>query len=284
MESNVTMDFDQFAPPPPRLPSYLRLVSVEQLAPKDEDTRVTLAIGWEPVSYRIEGAENLETVRLPLTFRLSDEQIAAYLSEGIAGLPHGGRENRIAVDSRSKDGKERFPFERWRRAFKAAGFPIVVRNGVTTTDGIGHIFECETYMDEFPAGNDETYTKYMIYPRKLADDFVAPAELPVKVREARVFDEASSGEAVSAVTNGAKPAGPSASQLADACVTAGIIGKPVTEFSDSAKQIMACVNAMTTAPILGIAEVQSAAQQGRLVEYLVEKGAAQVEEGVLVRA
>lgn len=281
MESNVTMDFDQFAPPPPRLPSYLRLLNIEQLAPKDDDTRVTLAVTWEPVSYRIEGAENVEIVRLPLTFRLSDEQIAAYTEQGIMGLPHGGRENRIAVDSRSKDGKERFPFERWRRAFKAAGFPVVVRGGQTTTDGIGHIFECETYMDSFPAGNNEEYTKYMVYPRKTADDYVAPEELPVRIREARVFE---GGEAVSAVSNGSTPAGPSASQLGDALVAAGIIGKPITAFADVTSQITACVSAMTVAPILGTAEVQSAAQQGKLIDYVVEKGAATVDNGVLVRA
>ena len=280
MESNVTIDFEQWVEAPPRLTSFLKLTGLELIAPHDEETRVMLRQTWEPVSYRYDGGENVEVVSIPLTFRLTEEQIALYNNAGIMALPHGGRENRIAMDFAKDDKRVKFPFERWRRAFKACGFPFTynAQTGVMA-NALGHVFECERFSDEFPAGNNESYTKFMIYPRKLADDYTPPAELPTLVRPERAVIE----EVASAVTNGVRN-GPSAEQIADAFVTAGIVGKPASNFAESGQQIQACVAGMMNAPVLGTAEVQDAAQRGQLIEYAVEKGAVKVEDGLLVRA
>lgn len=284
---------------------FYRLVSVnvsiatdEQLAKmrdsnKDAQPRAQMVVTWEPLSYRKEGGKygNIETDYYPMSSAVSDEEIEQIRFGFWRGIPENKR-MRIPQNL----GQATRPWQRFMLKAKNAGLRIDIgEDGQFTSPDIGQVFKVEAGFDSFPQWQpnatgrggrwtnpdkgESASTIYMRYPVARADDYVQPDDVPV-----RFVQSADDGDTTPAVTASAGGSGLTASAVAAAFAEAGMIGAPAADFSTAAQQINITGSAGSRAPILFSEQIQSAAQDGTLLDFAVGLGAISIEDGVIKAA
>jgi hypothetical protein len=267
-----------------------------------EGVPVSLAVEWEPQSYRIEGGQfgnkEFDRIRLTKSGGVSPEGLANVRAGGYPAIPQSAMYKYPANPAKANPAKQAFPIQRFMVMAAKAGIDLSIDNdgSVTGKPGelyskdAGKLFECTSGYEDFPTWVEtdkgvkpdweDTKAVYMRLPIARVENFVAPAELPVRHIEAREDSGNTGGAAVSAVSSGG--AVDSTGLLKAAVEKIGIVGKTVEEVNEGAMGFVA--RNLAVAPVLGTTEVANAARGKQLVEYLVNKGVVSVTDGVVAVA
>ena len=289
----------------------LRLVSVELTVPTDEQMaksaatarsngnepprpRASIHFVWEPLSVQLRDRETDEVIEttedyIEVSFNLQDANkqpdMAAVQAIRDIGWPGIPTNKLIRVGKREWKDQER----PWGRFFKRRegvlhlgiddDGSITGRRGQMYSNDIGKAFRTLSGFDLFPTVEmvdgkwknlGKKTDRWMMYVVEVANGYVAPEQPPVRhVNRNRTTD------AVTTVTAG----GLSATDLAAAVQEAGFIGASANMPSNVQQNMLQ--EAIARAPILGATELAEAAADGKLMDYLVGKGAIKVVDGLI---
>ena len=293
---------------------FLRLVSVALDVPTDEQIektaatlrakgntntiapRASLRITWEPLSYNMRGVNgNLVTDYIDVSFGLDPEHLANIRANGWLGIPDN---KLVRVDEKLDARGQTREWPRYRLQTKdILPLDIDVDGSITGKVGqpystaVGHVFRCSEGSDTFARNVQDSVTKqwkvdttnprrsYMRYPLEMDDSYVAPADVPVRIPR-------SASTEAGAVFTATVAAGLTSDSLRAAVLASGLVGKNATELSGANRQISFVASHMEDSEetlVFGTAEVNEAANEGELIDFLVKKGAVTVDDsGVLV--
>ena len=280
---------------------YLRLVSLElgvatdeQLAKSAETARrngntapmprASLRVTWEPLSYNIRGLNgNLTTDYIDVSFTIDPNDLERVRTSGWLGIPD---RRLIRMDEKLPAEAQRDVWPRYRARTKdIMPIDIDIDGSITGKVGqpysnlIGHVFEVTEGMDSFPRNVqvngkwtvDATNPRrtFMRYPVALADDYVAPADVPVRIPR-----NASTEAGAVVDTDAIRRA--NTDTLRAACVESGLVGMLATDLSGMSKQVNFLAKHMEDSAatiVFGTADLNNAANEGDLLTFLESKGA-----------
>lgn len=281
----------------------IQIATDEQIAKgrlKNPDFKpnATMVVTWEPLSYRLEGGRygNLRTEYLPITYGrgLEPEEIEQVRQHGWRGAGNTGK--RMTIPKTVAEARDVWPY--FMVMAKNAGLEVsIAEDGQLTSPQVGKAFEVEAgtitlpkriqdpntgkWRNSNPEKGEPAYTPYVRVPVRIVEDYVQPENVPVIVI-ANGGDDDSTPAAAPTTTGGGS--GVTADLLQAACVEAGFIGSPVTNFEGMAAQVNVTNRFVSRAPVFASKEVQDAASAGELINYLIAKGAITVTDGVIAKA
>ena len=257
--------------------------------------QATLRLTWEPLSYEMRGNNgNVVTDYIQVSFGLETDDLARVRANGWLGIPDR-RLIRVndKVDARGQDRE----WPRYRLTTKdVLHIDIDIDGSVTGKVGqpystdVGHVFKVTEGMDMFPRNVQNPVTKhwrvdetnprriFMRYPIEKADDYVAPAEVPIRIPRSQSTE-------AGAVLSDAVATGLTSDALRAAAIASGLVGTKATDLSGVSKQVGFLAAHMEDSDetlVFGTADINEAANNAELVEFLVKKGAVTVDDnGVL---
>ena len=281
------------------------LASVQLWIPTDEQlaksrarfenakAHAQLRVAWKPKTYQKfigddEVTEEVDYFRMTKGDGIPEGLLESIREAGYTAIPNGILLT-LPASKKADPDKQTSAFQRFMVAAGRAGLVIDVdENGQFFSPQVGKLFRCRDGAEEFPtpstnaAGRfewdwSEPRTTFMRVPLALVTDFVQPEELAQR----RYARKEENGEAGVAVTTSSAPSPLDGAAIADAFKLIGISGKPVAVVNATGVSLVSA-NIVKAPAVFGAKEVQQAAQSGKLVDYLVEKGAATVEDGAVV--
>lgn len=270
---------------------FLFIPTDEQLAKSREkypDIKASVSIGvaWKPKTYKKfigddEITEEVDYFRLTNSKGLSDEQLELVREAGFEAIPQDAM-YKLPSNKKADINRQPRDVQRLLLAAARAGIDIDVDDtGNLHSPQVGKLYECLEGPHDMPTWDNESRRwdfddpkqAFFRLPVKEATDFVQPDELAVRRYERKADDEG--GEAA---TTTSAPTDVSAEDIKAAFSAAGISGKSAAIINAQASGIVAS-NVGSNPAVFGNKEVMQAAQSGKLVDYLVEKGVAEVAEG-----
>ena len=290
---------------------FLRLLSVELAVPTQEQLEKTIAtsrargnnppqpraslrLTWEPLSYNIRGNNGNVTVDyIDVSFGLEPDDLDRIRTNGWLGIPD---RRLVRVDDKSGVEGQTREWPRYRlRTRDILSLDIDVDGSITGKVGqpfstsVGHVFKVTEGQDTFPRNVQDPVTQawkvdvtnprrsFMRYPIALADDYVAPADVPIRIPRSASTE---AGAVMSTTTAG----GVSADTLRAAVVASGMVGMRADELTSAVKQITFLATHMEdddNTIVFGTGPINEAAGDGELLSFLQSKGALVVEDGVI---
>lgn len=299
---------------------YLRLTSVRVTILTDEQIskmrandpsrrlNATLEVAWEPLSFNLEGGQhgNRVTDWIPMTYRSGvdvdkdgnarPQAIEDVRTKGLDGIPS---DVILSVPRpTAKPEAQRRLYERWMVKSRAAGLRLTKNDGergdlpvgqIYSPDE-GEIFHVEEGQDEFPQWNPDLgvrgkwdltdpIMRWVRYPVERAPAYAIPDQPRIVLVKAT-----QDTQATTAAPTAAASGSPQVTQVVAALTAGGLIGQPVEKFGSRELQLRVVTGAIAgsaEAAILGHKEIQSAIDEGQLLEYLTEMGAVDVSNGTL---
>lgn len=260
----------------------------------DLPVKASLEVKVTPLSYRLEGGAygNERTDYIPMTFGSLDysynrntdtrtptpEVLDAVRAVGYRGIPENLM---IKISQGKKPEAARRYYERFVLKAQACGLALRINEGEMADLPVGQMYSpdegqiviIDEGREEFPtwdgdAGNwqGDPIEKFVRYIIGKDPSYVQPAEV-------RVVHVQAAESTTPAPTAAGGTEGPSVEDLKTAVEAAGWVGQPFEKFASAALQIRAAVQgAQNGGPALAHPEVMTAAQDGRLLEYLAEAG------------
>lgn len=291
---------------------YLRLKSLEVAVPTDEQRakaaatsarnntflpkpRATLRVVWEPLSYNIKGNNgNVTTDYLEVSWNLEDDDLPRIRANGWLGIPD---RKLIRMDDKLAAEAQKNAWPRYRaRTRDVLPIDIDIDGSVTGKVGqpyssaIGHVFEVTEGYDNFPRNvniNDKWVEDkenprrvFMRYPVRMADDYVAPADVPIRVAPVRAESDAGTVVDTDAIRTA------NTDSLRAAAVDSGMVGMLASDLSGVSKQINFLNRHMEDSAatvIFGTAALNEAANNGELLTLFLDKGAISVDDAGIIR-
>ena len=281
---------------------YLRLKgvslgvpSVETIAKAEETAQrngnqiygftASLRLDWEPLSYNVRGVNgNVTSDFIDVSFRIDVPDLERVRTSGWLGIPD---RKLIRVDEKLPPEAQRTPWARFRaRTRDVLAIDIDIDGSITGKVGqpyssaVGHVFEVTEGTDYFPKnvqGADGKWTedkanpnrKFMHYPIRIDDSYVAPADVPVRIPR----NESSEAGAV-VDTDALRTA--NTDTLRAAVLDSGMVGMSSLDLTGMSKQVNFLARHMEDSEntiVFGTAELNNAANEGELVSFLESKGA-----------
>ena len=291
---------------------YARLLGLELAVPTDEQLekaratsrargnsnppapRASLRITWEPLSYEMRGHNgNVVTDYIDVSFGLEPDDLARIRTNGWLGIPD---RKLIRVDEKTTAAGQTREWPRYRLQTRdILHIDIDVDGSVTGKVGqpfskdIGRVFHITEGYDSFPRNVQNPATKmwsvdkdnprssFMRYPVEAADDYVAPAEVPVRIPR-NASTEAGAVETTTNVNT------LTTNSLRAAVEASGMIGMEASKLTGAMRQISFLASHMEdddTTLVFGTGELNEAANGGELLTYLETKGALSIADGVI---
>lgn len=283
----------------PRSDVY-ELAGVELFIPTDEQlakTRekysdikasVSIAVRWKPKTYekyigddKVE--EEVDYYRLTNSNGVEDGQLELIREAGFNAIPANSM-YKLPSNKKADINKQARDVQRFLIAADRAGLVVDVdESGKLFSPQVGQLFSCLEGPHEMPTWDSEgrkwdyedTKSAFFRLPvENVTGSFVQPEELAVRRYERRDDAEAP------ATTTTSAPAAVTAEDIKAAFAAIGISGKPVAVINAQGTGLVSA-NISKAPAVFGSKEVMQAAQSGKLVEFLVEKGVAAVNDGVV---
>lgn len=244
-----------------------------------------LRIDWEPLSYNVRGRNgNVTSDFIPVSFNIDVADLERVRTSGWLGIPD---RKLIRMDEKLPAEAQRYAWPRFRaRTRDIMPIDIDIDGSITGKVGqpyssaVGHVFECTEGNDYFPRnvrGADGKWTEdkanpnraFMRYPISMADNYVAPADVPIRIPR----NESSEAGAV-VDTDTLRTA--NVDTLRAAVVDSGMVGMSTLDLTGMSKQVNFLARHMEDSAntiVFGTAELNNAANEGELVKFLESKGA-----------
>lgn len=281
---------------------YVRLTGLslsvptdEQIAQREANARaggynprkptVALVFEVEPLSYRIEGGKigNRRLIYVDISRGLEQADLEKVRAFGLNGLADDLLVRQNPQNSPEEQGDTN---ARFLRHFTVAGGDLSVDPaGQPITNDIGTVFKCLEGSASFPARvqgsdgrwrNSGRYNRFARYLVEKAPDYVAP-ENP-RVVEVTSRDEDGHEAAAPAAANGST----GGINWKDVAARAGLVGQAAASFATPAQQLGFISNAVALAPELLTDASNNAAMEGKLLDFLAERGAIAISDGVVI--
>lgn len=266
--------------------------------------RASLRLTWEPLSYVLKGGANgnQTTQFIDVTFGLADGDdleaqdnvCEAIRTNGWFGIPD---RKVIRINDRLGYEAQEREWARWRtRTRDVLDLDIDEDGSITGTRGqlystsVGHVFRVQEFMDNFPKnvlGKDGKWARdeanprrvFMRYPvEDVTDTYIAPANPPQRVVQQREEGPTSTLTASAALNN-------ITASLRQAVIDSGMVGMRASDLMSTAKQINFVTSHMEDSEntiVFGTGDVNEAANNGELLEFLRSKGAISVDDSGVI--
>lgn len=279
------------------------LASVQLWIPTDEQlaksrarfenakAHAQLRVAWKPKTYQKfigddEVTEEVDYFRMTKGDGIPEGLLESIREAGYTAIPNGILLT-LPASKKADPDKQTSEFQRFMLSAAKAGIVIDIDdNGQFFSPQVGKLYRCRDGAEEFPKPNiennqfkgwdwDDPRLSFMRVPIAEVTDFEQPAELAQ-----RRYERKETAEAGEATTTTSAPAELGSADITAAFASIGIGGKPVAVVNASAVSLVVS-NVAKFPAVFGAKEVQAAAQSGKLVDYLVERGAATVIDGVV---
>ena len=258
------------------------------------EPRASLHIVWEPLSYTFKGPNgNVAHDYIPVSFGIPFDQVERVRQIGWLGIPDNKliRVNeKVGAEAQSRE------WARWRLRTKDILHLDIDEQGLVTgkigqvfSNSIGRVFRVTEGNDYFPRNvqingewkkADEPRSAYMRYPvEDVTDTYVQPTDVPIRLPRVVAADTTTAGtEPVSKTVDFGR--------LRTAFEEAGLFGTPASDFSSMVKQVNFLSRHMGDSEntlVLGTAELNGKANDGALLDYLIEKGIVTLDDEGIIR-
>ena len=256
----------------------------------DIKASVSIAVRWKPKTYekfigddKVE--EEVDYFRLTNSNGVEDDQLDLIREAGFNAIPAASMYKLPSNKDKADINKQARDVQRLLIAAERAGLVIdVAEDGKLFSPQVGQLFSCLEGPHDMPTWDNEkrrwdyedTKSAFFRLPvENVTSTFVQPEELAVRRYERREGDEPTA-----AATTTSAPAQVSNDDIKAAFEAAGISGKPAAVINAQGSGIVAS-NISKSPAVFGNKDVMQAAQGGKLVEFLVERGVASVVDGAV---